>query len=188
MAESEEGEVKPRSSGGNPLTRKMGPLPMWGWLAIGLVLALVYRFISKSKTSSTTTGAGSTTGATSVNTPGGVDASLVPQFVNQTYTDVTPPQSPTINVTIPPTPPPGNVATTPPSSGAPGSSATQPPIMNGKYVVKAGQSLAQVAALYGISRVDLAHANGLGTGAGLRTGQVLKVPSPAPGGKPGPAQ
>lgn len=88
-------EAPARASGGsNPLTRKLGPLPLWGWLGIATALALVYVFISKSKSSSAstaTTGAGTTTGATSVNSPGGVDSSLVPQFVNQVYTESTPP-------------------------------------------------------------------------------------------------
>ena len=64
----------------------------------------------------------------------------------------------------------------------------QPPIFNKTYIVKKGETLNSIAKSLGISRVDLAHANGLGTGAGLRTGQTLKVPSPAPGGTPNPAQ
>lgn len=58
------------------------------------------------------------------------------------------------------------------------------------YTVKAGESLASIAAKFGISVAQLAHANvyvsgeagknkvgqRLGTGAGLKTGQVLKVP------------
>jgi hypothetical protein len=82
------------SGGGNPLTRKLGPLPLWGWLGIATALALVYVFISKGKSSSAsaaTTGAGTAAGATSVNSPGGVDSSLVPQFVNQTFNESTPP-------------------------------------------------------------------------------------------------
>ena len=64
----------------------------------------------------------------------------------------------------------------------------QPPIFNKTYIVKKGETLNSIAKQLGISRVDLAHANGLGTGAGLRTGQTLKVPSPAPGGTPNRAQ
>jgi len=52
------------------------------------------------------------------------------------------------------------------------------------YKVQKGETLDSLAKKFGISRVDLAHANGLGTGAGLRTGQTLKVPAPAPAGKP----
>jgi LysM repeat protein len=62
------------------------------------------------------------------------------------------------------------------------------PIFNATYTVKAGETLAKLAARYKITVEQLAHANGLGTGAGLRTGQTLKVPSPAPGGTPNPAK
>lgn len=59
------------------------------------------------------------------------------------------------------------------------------------YTVKAGQTLADIANMFGISVATLAHANvyvagelpgnakvgqTLGTGAGLKTGQVLKIP------------
>jgi LysM repeat protein len=71
---------------------------------------------------------------------------------------------------------------TPVSRGHPGGG--QPPIFNATYVVKKGQTLDSVAKQFKISRVELAHANGLGTGAGLRTGQKLKVPSPAGTGTP----
>jgi LysM repeat protein len=62
------------------------------------------------------------------------------------------------------------------------------------YTVKAGDSLASIAARFGISVTQLAHANvyvagevpgnkkvgqTLGTGAGVKTGQVLKVPKVA---------
>ena len=66
--------------------------------------------------------------------------------------------------------------------------AAQPPIFNKTYIVKKGETLNSIAKQLHISRVDLAHANGLGTGAGLRTGQTLKVPAPAPGGTPNKAQ
>lgn len=77
----------PDRSSGNVFTRKIGPLPMWGWMAIALLVALFYYLYSKNKG-----GAGAS--PSTVNTPGGVDASLVPQFVNQTYTNVTPPAAP----------------------------------------------------------------------------------------------
>lgn len=62
------------------------------------------------------------------------------------------------------------------------------------YVVKAGDTLASIAARFGISVTQLAHSNvyvtgevpgnkkvgqPLGTGAGLKTGQVLKIPKVA---------
>ena len=118
----------------------------------------------------------------------------MPQFVNQTYTTVTPPS---VNVTNTPPATGGGPAigttnpivtpslpqTPKPVTPKPGGSQ-QPPIFNATYTVLKGETLASVAKKYGISRVELAHANGLGTGAGLRTGQKLKVPSPAPKGTP----
>lgn len=102
---------EPRSGGGkSTFTRKMGPLPLWAWMGIGLAIGLVYYFYKQNKAaSSSATTAGNAQGA------GGVDASLVPQFVNQTYVNSTPPA-----VTTPTAP------TTPPKtvSGASGSYTT----------------------------------------------------------------
>lgn len=36
---------------GNPLTKKVGPLPLWGWGALGAAAYLVYRYISSSSSS-----------------------------------------------------------------------------------------------------------------------------------------
>lgn len=114
------------SSGGNVFTRKLGPLPMWAWMAIALVLAVVYYLYKKHTESAAATSTGaSSTGGTAANTPGGVDASLVPQFVNQTYTNSTPPAAPsvTVNNTVPaPATPVASTAKT--ISGAPGSYTT----------------------------------------------------------------
>jgi hypothetical protein len=97
-------EAQPES--GNVFTRKIGPLPMWAWMAIALVLALIFYLYSKNKAASAAQNSGTaSTGAASggVNSPGGVDASLVPQFVNQNYENSTPPAAPnvTVNNTIP---------------------------------------------------------------------------------------
>jgi hypothetical protein len=102
--------------GGNVFTRKLGPLPMWAWMGIALLVAVGYYLIRKQQS-----GANNTSGASSspstVNTPGGVDSSLVPQFVNQTYTNVQPPTAPnvTVNNTVP-------TAATPPPTTAPSTS------------------------------------------------------------------
>jgi hypothetical protein len=120
--------------GGNTFTKKIGPLPMWGWMAIIGVLAVLYSYYKKSKSSSTSGGV-STSAAGSANAPGGVDASLVPQFINQTYNQETPPPAPnvTVNNTIPtpptvtaptPTPQPAPVAKAATISGSPGSYTT----------------------------------------------------------------
>ena len=173
--------------GGNVFTRKVGPLPMWGWMAIILVIVVAYSYFKKQHTGTAATAAAAAAG----NAPGGVDASLVPQFINQTYTDVQPPAAPniTVNNTVPSSDNDHAPSTwTPPTPKAPTPTPVpmQPsePIFNGRYTVKKGQTLIQVAQQFGISREQLAHANGLGTGAGLRDGQVLVVPVPAPGGHP----
>lgn len=175
--------------GGNVLTHRLGPLPTWVWIAIAAALIIAYSWW-KSKSADTASSANTASSST--------PADQVPQFVNQTYTTVTPPS---VNVTTgaaapatpatpaapaTPAPTPAPVKTVAPKPVAP--KPAQPPIFNKTYTVKKGETLNSIAKSLGISRVDLAHANGLGTGAGLRTGQTLKVPSPAPGGTPNPAQ
>ena len=120
-----------RPSSGGVFTRKLGPLPAWAWMAIILVLVLVYAYYKKSK-NATSSASTANQAAGGVNSPGGVDASLVPQFINQTYENVTPPAAPnvTVNNTIPT--PPTVVAPTVPNapkppttiSGSPGSFTT----------------------------------------------------------------
>lgn len=116
--------------GSNTFSRKIGPLPMWAWMGVGLAVVLAFSYYKKSKTAATTTGTGTSSGSTSVNSPGGVDASLVPQFVNQVYESSSPPPAPsvTVNNTIPappaPTPPPTPQPSAKTISGAPGSYTT----------------------------------------------------------------
>lgn len=187
MSESAPERANARS-GGNVFTHKIGPLPMIVWVMIigGVIVAwslFKSRTSGKSDTSSQDTG---------------TSAADVPQFVNQTYTTVTPP-SVTINEppeTEPAAPPTGGGDKSgppipsnyhPPHPKPPGirpGPARQPPIFNGTYIVKRNEDLNAIAKKYGITRVELAHANGLGTGAGLRTGQRIKVPSPPPKGVP----
>ncbi len=124
-------DSEPRGGGGTGLTKKIGPLPMWGWMAIVAVLAIAYSYYKKSK-SSTSTSSGTGAAAAAGQAAGGVDSSLVPQFINQTYNQETPPAAPnvTVNNTVPApvaaTPAP--VAAAAPSaktiSGAPGSYTT----------------------------------------------------------------
>jgi LysM repeat protein len=178
----------PSGGGGNVLTHKLGPLPTWVWIVV-IGLAIIAWSWWKNKSAS----AASSANTAASSTPD----DQVPQFVNQTYTTVTPPSvnvtdtqpAATTTTTAPPgghPPTPTPVKTTAPKPVAP--RPAQPPIFNKTYVVKKGETLNSIAKQLGISRVDLAHANGLGTGAGLRTGQTLKVPSPAPGGTPNKAQ
>jgi LysM repeat protein len=177
-------EAAPRSGGaGGMLTRKVGPLPVWGWLAALTALALGY-WLLKGK------GSGSSSGSATGTDTGTTPAGDVPDYVSQTTVNVSTPAEPgqtgngTGTTAAPPTTkttPPPVKATTPPASAAPAKTAAksaQPPVMSGSYTVKAGDTLDSLAEKFGISRVDLAHANGLGTGAGLKTGEVLHVPGP----------
>jgi LysM repeat protein len=177
---------------GGVLTEKLGPLATWIWLLIATVGIVIYYLIAKYRQgkSGTSSTPQATTGQAQPGQVAGVQD--VPDIILQNYTTQ---NGSTINVpapagaTPPPPPPPTttqpvpNKPVTPPKTPTP-----QPPILNAKYTVKVGDTLDSVAAKFGIARVTLAHGNGLGTGAGLRTGQVLNVPSPAPGGKPNPAK
>ena len=79
-------EPQPRSSGGGKirqtLTAPIGPLPMWAWVAIAAVILVAWRLYANK-------GQQQSQAATSDT---GTSANDVPQFVNQTYTTVTPPQ------------------------------------------------------------------------------------------------
>lgn len=110
---SEQPTNAPSGGGGNVFTRKIGPLPMWGWMLIALLVAVFYYLYKKNQSGSSSTAQSPST----VNTPGGVDASLVPQFVNQTYVQNTPPSAPDVNnVTVNNAP---ATTTTPPPSPTP---------------------------------------------------------------------
>jgi hypothetical protein len=134
-----------RSSGGNAFTRKVGPLPLWGWMAIIAVVAFAYSYYKKSKATSSagTSTASTTTAVGSNNTPGGVDSSLVPQFINQTYNQETPPAAPnvTVNNTLP-APPVGG--TQPSPTPAPTQTTTVKPPSVKQYQAPSGLSTKKV--------------------------------------------
>jgi hypothetical protein len=123
----------PAKSGGGKLgvwAKKYGPLPLWGWalLLVGAILAYLYwknRNSSATSTASTTT-ASDTTGA-----------GQIPQFVNQTYTTVTPPSSDTSS-----------------TSTSTGTVSSQIP---GHHVVTAtgNETLQQIATQYGTTPADI---------------------------------
>lgn len=119
------------SGGGNVWTRKYGPMPLWAWGGIVVLLALGYSLWKKHSAASTTQQSNP-----SVNSPGGVDASLVPQFVNQVYTQGEPPPAPnvTVNNQIP-------TATTPPPVTPP---AKQPPATVHQYPAPQGLKVSKV--------------------------------------------
>ena len=98
----------PRAAGGggNVFTNKIGPLPMWAWVAIAAGVLVVWRVFAGKQSASSQ----AATADTSANT--------VPQFVNQTYVTATAPSAPTGTVPSPSTP-------TPP--GEPGPTTPMPP-------------------------------------------------------------
>lgn len=186
--------------GGNVFTRKIGPLPMWGWMAIAGLLAIFYYLYKKNQASKT---AANTTAA--ANTTGSVDQSLVPQFVNQTYVEGTPPAAPNVTVqnTVPASTATPTTQPSTPVSAAPAPAQTttaQAPaptpgkkVTYIKYTVRPGDTLQSLSKKYGVTVADIAHAPGnvyvsgevpgnkkvgeqLGTGAGLKTGMVLNIP------------
>lgn len=188
--------AQPETSGGkgNVFTRKVGKLPMWGWMAIALVLAVVYYAFKKHTSSSTS--ASSTQSTATNNTPGGVDSSLVPQFINQTYVNPAPPGPVTNNTTITDSGDTNSNNTAPVSIGG-NTVATKPPSTTKvnyiSYTVKAGDTLQSLSKKYGVTVEQIASAPGnvyvsgevpgnkkvgqqLGTGAGLKTGMKIKIP------------
>jgi LysM repeat protein len=199
MSTPQQGEGGGGRAGGF-FTRKLGPLPVWGWTALVAGLFLLYS-LYKSKQSSTSSTAQS---ASTVNQPGGVDASLVPQFINQTYVNDNPPAAP--NVTVNKTIDSGNSGTTnigntttyvpPPSTGGNTVAPKPSPTTSVKYItytVHAGDTLQSLAKKYGVTVEQIASAPGnvyvagevpgnkkvgqqLGTGAGLKTGMTLHIP------------
>jgi hypothetical protein len=126
----------PKSSGGGGKLgiwgKKYGPLPLWGWAAILLVFGLLFLYIkNKNSAASTSTSAdaGSTTAADSTG------AGQVPQFVNQTYTTVSPPAAP----------------------AAPVSTSTVSNQIPGHHVITANgsETLAQIASKNGTTAADI---------------------------------
>ena len=200
MADAPAGAPAERATATNVFTRKIGPLPMIAWVGIigGGIVVWAYM---KNRSGSKATAAGD----------GSTPASDVPQFVNQTYLTTTAPTvtqpgtnpgtgSGTVSTgKIPVGGGDGGPSPKPPGVGdigegeRPGIHPKHPvkrpgkagqPVFNSTYVVKPGDTLASVAKKYKITREQLAHANGYGTGAGLRTGEKLKVPAPAGTGTP----
>jgi len=119
-------------SSGNAFTRKLGPLPVWAWMGIGLAIALAYYFIKQNKAGNANNAAASTADQTA-------SAAQIPQFVNQVYTNETPPASPTTTTPTNPTTPPTNV-----------------PPANSYYVQANGkETLATIAKKQGVSESDI---------------------------------
>jgi hypothetical protein len=116
------------SESGNVWTRKFGPLPLWAWMGLLLVAVLAYEYWKNRQASAASTNSNSTS-----TTAGTTDSSLIPQFVNQVYTNNTPPTAP------PPTP----ASTTPPTTtNSGGTTTTTPtaPTQANKYPAPTGVS------------------------------------------------
>ena len=106
----------------NVFTHKIGPLPMWGWVAIIGGVLVAWRLYSNKTNPST---AAAQQGAAATDT----SANTVPQFVNQTYVSTVAPPAPaaTAPVTSPaPTPPAAGGSGGTPTNPAPVGSSTQP--------------------------------------------------------------
>jgi LysM repeat protein len=159
---------------------------------LGLVAVLVFFFVSRSKANGTATSSTGTTSSLDPSTQAALESALQGQAAaGASYQAATGPQGP-----AGPAGPQGN----PGAAGSPSPVSTPAPAVSSKvpatgtasqtYTVKAGDTLAGLATKYGISVTQLAHANTyvageapgkaagtqLGTGAGLKTGQVLTIP------------
>lgn len=143
MSTPTEGPARQPARGGNAFTRRLGPLPLWAWMALGLGLAVVYSQWRKNKAAAATQAAQASATTT---------AGQTPPFIIQNYAQVpgapvtpttpTPPGTP-----VPSPPPPGSgtgVPATPPSTTTSTPSAAAPT----KYRVKTGDTLSSIAAKY----------------------------------------
>lgn len=167
-------EAPARGKKENVFTRKIGPLPMWAWVAIigGAIIAFSFY---KSKTSGAA--ASSQTGATT-------DASQVPQFVNQTYTQPGPPGPVGPTGATGPAGPPGIVGSVPPitTPGGPKPPPRTETFRTQKLRYKG--NLEQIAKRNHTDVEDLVEANpGLkkyvGTGHVFPVGTTVKIPPAA---------
>jgi len=128
-------ESPPRTSS-SPFTRQLGPLPLWGWMGVGLAIALAYYFFKQHKaaTQQTTSDTGQST----------TDSSLIPQFVNQTFVTDEPPEP---SIPGPPGPPgPPGVGGHPGATGpmGPPGPAYKPPQAN-KYPAPTGLRMTKLS-------------------------------------------
>jgi hypothetical protein len=131
------------------LKRQIGPLPVWVWLALILFGAVGYYLWSKKKAASTTSSASSSDTST-----GTTDSNLIPQFVNQVYTNPAPPEGA------------GSASST--TSGTGGNASTTKSVSTSNYSwTDTGQlwTVAQLAQHLGVSVGSLVPTNTAGADA-----------------------
>lgn len=120
-------ETAPSGGGGNAFTRQIGPMPLWGWMAVALAIVLVYAYWKNSQAQSQNSSSGTTTSGS-----GTTDTSLIPQFVNQVYTQNSPPDPGTPGPTGPsgPAGTTGTTGATGPTgaTGKPGTTGSSAPV------------------------------------------------------------
>jgi len=193
------------SGGGNFLTQKYFGMPGIVWLGGAALLAYFLFFRKGSSSSSGSSGSsgtssGETSGAVTFNQgtgQGGYTNNYAPVNTTEGSTASNPannginPGQPQVSGAINPQPTPPVTGATATTATSTTTAATTAPTNPKTYTVQAGDTLASIAKKFGISVASLAHANTyvkgevpgnakvgqpLGTGAGLLTGQVLKIP------------
>lgn len=172
---------QPTGAGGsNAFTRKLGPLPTWGWMAVGLALALGYYFFKKGKSGSSASSAATPDQTT--------EASQIPQFVIESQAApvyATSSSTSSSTSTVPPTPPPPVPPT--PTGGNPHQKYVTVTVAKfpGKETVSNGKKLAQWnSTLWGIANhykvpggfESLAKLNHIADPDDIHPGQKIKVP------------
>jgi hypothetical protein len=138
---SEQATAPPASAGQaapkreNIFTHKIGPLPMWAWVAIVGGLLVGWRLYSNKSSASQNAASGQTT---TPSTP----ANQVPQFVNQFYLNGTAPTSPSSAGGSPaPAPVPVGTGPAPPGAGNPKPPGVTPTSGGGNWTFPAPTGL-----------------------------------------------
>jgi hypothetical protein len=195
-------DTAPSSSGSGVFARKLGPLPMWAWMGIGLAVALGYYYWKQNKSSAAASSTAQTAASTAASgAAGGTDSSLVPQFVNQTYVENQPPTAPAATSTPPATTTPpaaAQVSQYPAPTGAKVTKLTStsakvnwnylnsPTPKPQSYTVAAYTTSGKLAQYLTVASPDTASGQGQATLTGLKSGTTYNVQVWANGGKVAP--
>jgi LysM repeat protein len=175
---------------GKALDGKNGKMKWYIVGGLGVVAVLVFFFVSRSNSAAGGSTASGTSGGTlDPSTEAALESALQAQASGGGFASTATGSAGAPGATGPagPAGPAGPVGATGPASTK---TSTLPVATSSKYTVKAGDTLASLSSRFGISIGTLAHANTyvkgeasaskvgqqLGTGAGLKTGQVLTVP------------